>query len=158
MIYSFFKDFAGPIATVIASITAACFVRQPSKLSAGGFFRGSCILRTTACHGMSGARRSGHVMPSLSDLKEGLKVLEDLWGAVWGRRIWGVLVAIVVVAIIAVSLTQIGGFGKSIYSEVRGWFSPTSPSQGPPANVPSTPGGCIITGGENRGTIQQNCK
>jgi len=97
-------------------------------------------------------------MPSFSDLIDGPKMFQNTFGQKWGPRLWWAFFSVVVLAIGVVALSQIGGVGKSAYSEIKGWFSPTS-SQPPLAGtVPPSSGSCIVSGGENRGKIIQNCK
>jgi hypothetical protein len=82
-------------------------------------------------------------MASFPDLKDALKVLEDLWGAVWGRRVWAALVTLAVLAFVALTLGQIGSFGKAVYSTFSGWISPTSPPQVPNKDIARTLDGTI---------------
>jgi len=95
-------------------------------------------------------------MVSLSDLTNGPKMFKETFGPKWGLRLWRTTFAIVAFAIVTVAISQAFGGWHSIYSEVRAWFSPPSTSAAPSPPVP--PQGCNITGGENHGSIVQNCK
>jgi hypothetical protein len=107
---------------------------------------------------MSQGKRAGHTMVSFSDLINGPKMFRETFGPKWGPRYWRAFFVIAVAALATVGLSQIGGFGKSLYSEVREWFSPASSRPQLPSTVLPQPGNCIISGGENRGKIEQNCK
>jgi hypothetical protein len=96
----------------------------------------------------------------LPDPEKGREMFEGLYGPESGRRrfraVLLVLVPLAVVAAILFVLAQITSSGASIYSEVRGWFSPPSTTAQP--SSPVQPQGCIVSGGENRGSIVQTCK
>jgi hypothetical protein len=65
---------------------------------------------------------------------------------------------VVVVTTIAFGISEIGGFGKAVISDVSGWFSPPKiTTQVPSSQTPSGTGKCIISGGTNNGTQVQNC-
>jgi hypothetical protein len=96
-------------------------------------------------------------MVSFPDLQGALKMLEDLWGAIWGRRVYAVLVTLVVTAIAVVCLSEIGGFGEGVYKAVIGWISP--PASQVPGAPPLTPrAGCIVDHSTVNGKVIQTCE
>jgi hypothetical protein len=95
-------------------------------------------------------------MVSLSDLTNGPKMFKETFGPKWGPRWWKVVFTIAVLAIVTACLVEIGGGGKAAYTEIKAWLYPPTTSSRP--SVPLQPQGCAITGGENHGSIVQNCK
>jgi hypothetical protein len=112
-----------------------------------------------------GPELNGQPMTPLSDLpdpEKGRKMFEDLYGPERGPRRFRIVLKILVpLAVVAVGfflVAQITGSWSTIYSSLRGALSTTPPSQAPSSVVPSQPPGCIVSGGENYGKIEQTCK
>jgi hypothetical protein len=97
-------------------------------------------------------------MVSITDLTDGPKMFRETFGSKWGPRLWRGFFTIVVLAISAVAVSQILGGWHSVYSEVAGWFSPPSTSAPTSPRVSSQPSGCIVSGGNKYGKIEQTCK
>jgi hypothetical protein len=104
-------------------------------------------------------------MMSFSDLpdpEKGRKIFEDAYGPQKGpKRFRAVLRVLIPLAIIAV----VGGLAlgdwrllRTAYSDVKGWFSPASIAQVPTPPVPPQQPGCTVSGGNNYGHIEQNCR
>jgi hypothetical protein len=98
-------------------------------------------------------------MASFSDLlANGPKMFEEHLGPKWGPRLWRAFFIVGVLAITAAGLSEIGGFGKGLFSTISGLFSPSSTGPAPPGQMSSQPSNCMISGGTNYGNLKQTCK
>ena len=102
-------------------------------------------------------------MPPLLDFpdpEKGREMFEGLYGPEKGPRwfstVLKILVPLAVLAAILFLAAQITGSGGAIYSGIKGWLFPPSTSAPPPALI--QPQDCVITGGDNHGSIVQTCK
>jgi hypothetical protein len=78
-------------------------------------------------------------MVSLSDLQNGPKVFETIFGARLGPRLWRVFAVIAVLAILFVALDEIGGIVTKAVSPVLAWLTPPPKSPAavsPPVSAP----------------------